>query len=78
MPIVLAFQRQRQEDCDIKASLSIPARHFLSMTVIKVMVIMMVVVRRRRMELGMVADTYNSSPWENKAGRLSLSSTWST
>jgi hypothetical protein len=44
MPIVLAFQRQRQEDCDIKASLSIPARHFLSMTVIKVMVIMMVVV----------------------------------
>lgn len=44
VPIALAFQRQRQEDCDIKASLNIPARHFLSMMVIKVMVIMMVVV----------------------------------
>jgi hypothetical protein len=50
----------------------------MMVVVMVVMVIMMVVVRRRRMELGMVADTYNSSPWENKAGRLSLSSTWST
>lgn len=38
VPLVLVLPRQRQEDCDIKASLNITARHFLSMTAIKMMV----------------------------------------
>lgn len=44
MPVILGVRRQRQEDCDIKASLSITARHFLSMMVIKMRVTIMVVV----------------------------------